>query len=413
MSNLEQFRENFTGSQSQRERSQHITEKDARDELGISYLLALPRNLVLSVAREKALREAAEIEVSEMFKAATSELLEEDEPESVAELLAALAPEEEARDGAMVCIFPEATIASVKAREKHGDTGDRARIKSLVDSMSLNGGWRRLAAAPNFGVLRDEFPNFKEAIDALEASFALASAMSPGDRSVPPILLDGLPGIGKTMFAERLAELMSVAIEKTNIGTAQGAFELVGTSSHWSNTKPGRVHQALSNGDHANPVLLLDEIDKMGRDVYSASIEPAMLDLLETRTAALFRDDCLSAPFNASHVIIICTSNDAERISAPVLSRLEVMHIEPPTKFHRLQIAQNIVWKEISKLPQSQRPTALEYAVSQLAESDMSPREMTRTVRKTLGRCIVQQYSEIIAFDIGERGAEKQKMGFV
>ena len=86
MSNLEQFRENFTGSQSQRERSQHITEKDARDELGISYLLALSRDLVLSVAREKAPREAAEVEASATFKAAIPELLEEDEPESVAEL---------------------------------------------------------------------------------------------------------------------------------------------------------------------------------------------------------------------------------------------------------------------------------------------------------------------------------------
>ena len=208
-----------------------------------------------------------------------------------------------------MCIFPEATIASVKGREKHGDSGDRARVKSLVDSMSLNGGWRRLADAPNFAVLRDEFPNFGEAIDTLEASFALASAMSPGDRSVPPILLDGLPGIGKTMFAERLAQLMGVHIEKINIGTAQGNFEISGTSSHWSTTKPGRVHQALANGEYANPVLLLDEIDKMGRDVYSGSIEASLLDLLETRTAAVFRDDCVGAALNAAHVVVICTSN--------------------------------------------------------------------------------------------------------
>ncbi len=88
------------------------------------------------------------------------------------------------------------------------------------------------------------------------------------------------------------------------------------------------------------------------------------------------------------------------------------MYVDPPTKFHRLQIAHNIVWREIAKLREPQRPKVLDAAVGQLAESDISPREMTRVVRKTLGRCIAE-CSEVQIFDIGERGSKKQKMGFV
>lgn len=173
-----------------------------------------------------------------------------------------------------------------------------------------------------------------------------------GDKvaSFDPILLNGSPGCGKTMFANALATELGSGLVRLSMENAQSNSALSGSAEFWSNTKPGELFNLLVEKDYANPVVFLDEIDKAkARDHDPMS---SLLSLFEAGTARTFRDQ--SYPWitlDASRVIWICTSNNADVLADPILDRVRRFDIPDLTDRQARTVALQIYDELILGMP--------------------------------------------------------------
>ena len=149
-------------------------------------------------------------------------------------------------------------------------------------------------------------------IASLCAAFAIAQLT---DRTVrfDPLVLDGPPGVGKSLFAARLAALLNVPLKRIDMVAQQSGSGITGSDDFWSNSKTGAVFELLIEGDVANAIIFVDEIEKAGGDPrYDPQAE--LYSLLEPETAKTFRDQSVpSIELDASRLLWICTSNDISR----------------------------------------------------------------------------------------------------
>lgn len=199
-----------------------------------------------------------------------------------------------------------------------------------------------LAAAQRLVVTKLEFENLVEPIERLQTDLILASKMAPEEFRVAPILLLGEPGIGKTYLATQLAKALDVPSDKIGAGGAQGGFQLTGSHSSWAGAKPGAIATLLALSPSAAPVMVIDEVDKIGEDSRYPFL-PVLLDLLDAGTARRFKDEFFEMRFNASHVIYVLTANSIEEVPPALLSRVEVFAVPSPGPEQRLRIIQQIL----------------------------------------------------------------------
>lgn len=184
------------------------------------------------------------------------------------------------------------------------------------------------------------FPNFRELAEVLRDHFALSSL---GDRRAnwPPVLLVGPAGIGKTEAARWLADWISLPFRVFDMASTQSSSPLAGSEAFWNNSEPGTLFELLAYQPLANPVVVLDELDKVGRQQYDPLA--ALYTLLEPRSARNFIDLSIrDFSIDASHVNWIATANELTSIPDPILSRLTVLHIPSPTPKQVGSIAQSI-----------------------------------------------------------------------
>lgn len=249
----------------------------------------------------------------------------------------------------LIQVFKQASIdREIQAILKGADEKSSQILPTLKDAQRAKGYRHGLSGKERLSSIREniqkmvsEMPNFSLAADVLAAELALAVS-GPGDEfRVTPILLHGSPGIGKSRFASLLAGALDVGFDKISMGSSSGAFELCGVSRGWGTTRPGRIAKLLARGKSAAPVVVLDEIDKIGSDPRFPVI-PTLLDLLERDSARNFRDECLELEFDASRIIFIATANEVHEISGPLLSRMRMIEILPPTPEQRFQVATRI-----------------------------------------------------------------------
>jgi len=189
--------------------------------------------------------------------------------------------------------------------------------------------------------LRTDFPNFSEAIDFYLRCVSLNLRGKMQYLSAPPILLNGPPGIGKTRFADHLAKALSTEYHEICCSTVTASFILSGTSNAWSESKPGKVFEYMRIGKTANPVMLIDEVDKLRGDYRYDGFGP-LYGLLEKNTAKRFIDENFGMPMDCSHILWIGTSNELTPIPEPILSRLRTIEIDPPNRAQMRQVVRSI-----------------------------------------------------------------------
>jgi len=299
-----------------------------------------------------------------------------------------------------------------KALQGLSPTANEA-LRALYEKMLRLGGQRftvKPSALPEMDALFDELPNFADVLEDVRRQLALCID-SNDSVELPPMLLLGAPGIGKTHFARKVAELLGTGFGFVPMSSLTAGWVLSGASSQWKNAKPGKVFDTFLNGDYANPVIVVDEMDKSSGD---GQYDPlgALYELLESETATRFIDEFAEVPIDASGAVWIATANDTARIPEPLLSRMSVYEIDAPDADGSTRIA-NAIYKEIRgshdwgrRFPEKLSPAALERLAS------LPPREMRRALQAAFGSAKIAGRSEVGPDDIQDGRARKARIGF-
>jgi len=287
-------------------------------------------------------------------------------------------------------------------------------LRATYERMLRAGGERfcvKPGVLPDFDALEQELPNFGEVLDDLRKQIALCME-TEDPLELTPMLLLGEPGIGKTHFARRLSNLLGTGYGFVSMSSLTAGWILSGASSQWKNARAGKVFDTLVNGDYANPVMVVDEIDKASSD---GQYDPlgALYSLLEQDTAREFVDEFAEVPLDCSEIVWVATANDAARIPDPILNRMNVYEIPPPDARGARRIAQRL-YREIRDAHAwgARFPEQLDDAVLDRLTS-IAPREMRRALVGAFGNAKLAGRSEIEAADLPtDRSLRRQKIGF-
>ncbi|HEX7499550.1 MAG TPA: AAA family ATPase [Polyangia bacterium] len=255
-------------------------------------------------------------------------------------------------------------------------------------------GWREAIAG-----LETAPPHFREPTRLLRNALALAEATKRPVR-VPPMLLRGPPGVGKTFFSHRVADLMGAAHACIAFDQPTTGAQLRGSDKHWGNSESGLLFNLVCLGECANPVILLDEIDKACADSGYRGSEPLaqLHGALEPETARRTLDISTDIEFDASLVTYIATANSIRGLGMPILSRLEVFGIELPDPSSAVEIARGVVKQVLDRLHLGDRLRFERKGLYVLAH--LSPRLMLRTVEKAVAAAIAAGQGEVRESDL-------------
>jgi ATP-dependent Lon protease len=264
---------------------------------------------------------------------------------------------------------------------------------------------------PAMDHLYDDLPNFADVLDDVRRQIALCED-SRDALEIMPLLLLGPPGVGKTHFARELSRLLGTGMGFISMSSLTAGWVLSGASSQWKGARPGKVFETLVDGQYANPVLVVDEIDKAGGE-HAYDPLGALYSLLEHDTAGSFTDEFAEVPIDASQVIWVATANDGRSIPEPILNRMNVYEVQAPDRDAARHIAAKLYRSIRADHDWGSRfaPDPGDDVLDRMSE--MAPREMRRTWMTAFGNAKLARRDRVDVVDLPDAGFKRSSIGFV
>jgi hypothetical protein len=231
--------------------------------------------------------------------------------------------------------------ASVEAQGGNGivvaqisaDAMKNTKLKEILSSVKgvINTTLPLVTVPPLHEIRRTLVSEFPYAADAID--FALADLVGRTTVHLGPLLIHGDVGGGKTLFARRLGELLGVSVWRTDASRSDGAA-FGGTDRRWSSAEPCHPFLAIAQGKIANPLILLDELDKSATRSDYGRLWDCLLGFLETETNARYPDPALQVDLDLSHISYVATVNSLDPLPSPIRDRFRVVSFPKPQAEH-------------------------------------------------------------------------------
>ena len=327
----------------------------------------------------------------------------------------------------------QAEAALLRERLAAADLPDEVRTEAGRELKRLE---RLPAAAPDYHVIRTyleyvlELPWRKSSEDKLDLKEArrildedhygledvkerilefLAVIKLRPDTKSPILCFVGPPGVGKTSLGRSIARALGRQFERMSLGGMRDEAELRGHRRTYIGSMPGRVIQSIRRAGVNNPVLMLDEIDKLGND-YRGDPSSALLEILDPQQNSTFRDHYLDLPFDLSRVFFIATANQLGPIPPPLRDRMEVINLAGYSDMEKLQIAKRyLLPRQIEENGLKPDQLALSDAAIELLATRYTREAGVRQLERSIGSIarkvalkIAQAEAEAVSVDAGD-----------
>jgi len=260
-------------------------------------------------------------------------------------------------------------------------------------------------------VLDNDHYGMKEIKDRVVEALAVRNITKKG--KAPILCLVGPPGTGKTSIAKSIAKALDKQYIRICLGGVKDEAEIRGHRKTYIGAMPGRIIEGLKQAGSNNPLMLLDEIDKMSKD-YKGDTSAALLEVLDSEQNAHFVDHYIEIPVDLSNVLFIATANDLSGISRPLLDRMEIINVSSYTSNEKFHIAkEHLIKKQIKEngllLSDIKFSDKAVRAMITSYTREAGVRGLERQIAKVVRKCVKELYETGVFSEDGKRNKDVKK----